>query len=421
MPPDRILRVVLGLAGALGLAALVAHPRVKEWEKRLGISLLLSSGLPFLLLGYFFRWEEIDILSERVLLDLRPAFTFGLGWIGFVVGSHFSVRKLDRLPRQLGGAIVAQAAAPMLTVVLLCAPLLVVLDAVPVGVDIWRYLVVLAACAAASAPINVAALSSTYGETKAALIDEITGLDELAALLLLGLLSIFYRPESSWILPSSAWFLVAIGLGTTLGALTYVMIRGATSEAEEIAYLLGSVALAAGAAGYLVLSVPVICAIAGALLANLPMRDPEGLRALLVQVERPFYLLFLIVVGASWRPLAWQGWALALVFVLGRVSGKGLGIIWAKHVGPPELPSPSQMAEALLPQSPIAILVIVASASLLNREEFVHWTIHAVIVGGVMTEAVVKLASWWSARAERQRLSPALPVPSPSPAPTEAP
>jgi len=59
-------------------------------------------------------------------------------------------------------------------------------------------------------------------------------------------------------------------MGGVLGILTYVLVRSAKGLAEEVAYLLGAVALSAGMAGYLAISPLVACAIAGALLTNLP-------------------------------------------------------------------------------------------------------------------------------------------------------
>src|SRR5438445_4199123 len=50
-----LLRVVLGLAAAFILAIIAAHPFVRRVERRLGLTVLLSSGLPFLALGYLFR------------------------------------------------------------------------------------------------------------------------------------------------------------------------------------------------------------------------------------------------------------------------------------------------------------------------------------------------------------------------------
>jgi hypothetical protein len=139
--------------------------------------------------------------------------------------------------------------------------------------------------------------------------------------------------------------------------------------------------------------VPVVCAVAGALLANLPMRDADGFKQILVDVERPLYLIFLVVVGASWRPTEWQGWILAPTFVFARVIGKRLGAIWAKRVGPRDLPSIRNLSLSLVPQSPVAIVAIVSAATLFRNQNIdrVRWAINAVIMGGVLTEIVVRV------------------------------
>jgi hypothetical protein len=109
-------------------------------------------------------------------------------------------------------------------------------------------------------------------------------------------------------------------------------------------------------------------------------------------VERPLYLLFLLFVGASWQPLEWQGWVLAVAFVVARVAGKSLGALWAKRLGPTELPPVKWLALALMPQSPIAIVVMVSAATLYPGEPpaVVRWSINAMIIGSVLTESVVR-------------------------------
>lgn len=144
-------------------------------------------------------------------------------------------------------------------------------------------------------------------------------------------------------------------------------------------------------AGYLALSVPVLCAVAGALLANLPAPDRVSLEKTLLDVERPLYLIFLLVAGASWRPDEWQGWVLAMPFVASRVIGKLLGAALCKR-NHAALPPTPVLTLALLPQSPIAIVVI-ASAALLPgvEKEFFRWATNAVVVGGLLTEIMVRL------------------------------
>ncbi len=399
MPNDRLPRIVFGLAIALGLAVLLAQPKVKAWERRFGVTVLISAGVPFLAMGAIFALDSIHILTPDVLVDLKPAFEFGLGWVGFVVGLHFDVRKLDALPASLGPVIVIESLVPMLTTAGLCGMALLGMGVPWASNDYARDALVLAACAAPSAPISMEIWERRVGLKAARMIDEVTSIDEVTGLVLLGVVAILFRPDNiatSWVLPPSAWLLVTLGLGGVLGILTYVLLRGARNAAEELTLLLGAVALSAGVAGYLALSVPVVCAIAGALLANLPIRDLEGLKKTLLDVERPIYLIFLLVVGATWRPLEWQGWVLAPAFVLARVAGKRLGAIWSKRVGPKGLPSARMLAIALAPQSPISIVVIVSATTLYQGDapERVRWAINAVIIGGVLTEVVVRMLEW---------------------------
>jgi len=403
MPPDRLPRIVLGLAVALGLAVLAAHPRVKAIERRLGVTVLISAGVPFLAMGAIFAQPSVGILTADIRRDLLPAFEFGLGWIGFVIGTQFDLHRLERLPSSLGSVIAIESLVPMLTTAGLCSMAFVGLGVPWRNVDFLRDALVLAACAAPSAPLAVELWRSRVGAKGADLLHEITLLDEVTALTVLGAVAIFFRPEASttrWVLPSSAWLLVTLGLGVVLGIVTYVLIRGAKSEAEELAFLLGAIALSSGMAGYLALSVPVVCAIAGAQLANLPLRDLTGLRKTLLDVERPLYLVFLLIVGATWRPTEWQGWVIAPAFVLARTAGKRLGAIWSRRVGPPELPSARAMALALTPQSPISIVAMVSAATLYqgSHPDRVRWGINAVIIGGVLTEIVVRFLERYYAK-----------------------
>ncbi len=397
MPHGHIATVVIGLAVALALAVLSSLPQVKALEQRLGVSVLLSTGLPFLLMGTIFRLDAVGILTPDVLADLRPAFEFGLGWIGFVVGMQFDVRRLDKLPRKLGAVIAIESFVPMAFTAALCTA-----GFVAVGKSWWdegfvRDAMILAACAGPSAPISVSFLARTIGRRPAEMIAEISVIDEIGCLALLGLVATFFRPaatQTQWVLPAaSAWLLITLGLGGVLGIITYILLRGAHTASEELALLLGAIALSSGMAGYLALSVPVVCAIAGALLANLPLRDPDGLRKTLGDVERPLYLVFLLVAGASWRPGEWQGWIVAPLFVFARVLGKYAGGILSHRVGPPELPAARDLAVALMPQSPISVVAMVSAATLYNADgaDRVRWAINAVIIGGVLTEVVIRV------------------------------
>jgi Kef-type K+ transport system membrane component KefB len=408
-----LLRVVLGLAAAFVLAVIAAHPAVRRVERRLGLTVLLSSGLPFLAMGVVFRHPSVGILTDDVVSDLRPALEFGLGWLGFVVGMQFDVRELDTMPDKIGTVVFAESALPFAMTALLCTAAFVGLDpqltfggAEPLGHQFMvaldraslRDALALGACAAPAAPVAAVAIARSAGSVPARIVARVTALNDVAGVIVLALICAFFRPTdelSAWKLPHIAWLFVTLGMGGVLGILAYILLRSAHGVAEEVAYLLAAIALSAGMAGYLAISPLVSCCIAGALLTNLPHERLAELKATIVEVERPLYLIFLLVAGALWDPTAWQGWALVPIFVLARVGGKIGGALIAVRTGPKELPDAGTLGLALSPQSPIAIATIVSYATLYKPPAdrgagSVPWLMTAVVGGAVLTELTVQ-------------------------------
>lgn len=388
MAHGSVARIVLGLVATLALAILANQPRVRRMSARLGMHAVSSTGLPFVILGAVFHLEAVGILTPTVLGHLRPAFEFGLGWIGFAVGMQFDLRRIERLPKGIASAVAIEVIAPMLAVAVAAGPVLLALRVFP-GEGFFRNLIVLCACAAASAPLDK---SFALTGPAAKFLRDVTKQDEVVSLALLGIVAVFFRPPNvgvHWHLPPSGWLLVALGVGALLGIVAFVLLRGARKASERIALLLGGVAFASGMAGALALSVPVTCAMAGALLANLPVPDDQGLRKIILDFEGPLYLVFLVVVGASWDPRPWQGWAIGVTLMVARAYGKALGgRLAARTVR--GLPREEVVFSALLPQSPVSVVIIVAAGMLdLGTDTPVTgWLVNAVIVSGVMSELV---------------------------------
>lgn len=387
-----LVRIVLTFTIAALLAALAGHPRVRALERSLGLTVFIASGLPFLLLGSWLT--SAGVLRESALVDLQPAYVFGLGWIGFVVGMTFDIRRIAKLPPELAPVILIFTAVPTLLTGVVTAVALMGLGVAP-GPDLVRDVLLLAACAAASAPAGLGMLLPR-GETAAGrYIVAITRIDQLAALVLLAFVAIAFRTDPGtvrWALPRSAWFLLTLGLGALFGFLAYMLTLRIGKRSEEAALLLGAVALAAGAASYLAISVPVVSAIAGAVLVNLPLVEPDRLQRILRDIERPLYLLFLFVVGTSWRPAEWQGWVLAAAFTAARGYGKIAAARWSQHVGPAELPNSRTLAVALMPESAIAVVIIFSAATLAGSQKgTLGWAINAVIIGSILTDILVQL------------------------------
>ncbi len=402
MQAPEIARVVIAVSVAMALAVLGAHPRVIRWERRFGLTVLASSGFPFLLLGIFFR--ELGILTADVLRDFRPLFEFGLGWVGLTIGTQLDLRRFDRLPASAAPVIALASLLPIVFAAVACSFTLTWLGLVP-GRGLIRDGLILMACAAVSAPANLELLLGRWKHSMQ-LVLAVTRIDQLAALAILAIVAIMFRPDRTatlWHLPRSGWFLMTLGLGALLGIVVYLLVRTATDRTEQLALLLGGVALSAGMAGYLALAVPVVCAIAGAVLTNFPMRNREPIVSTLRDVERPLYFLFLFILGASWRPDEWQGWFLGLVFAASRAYGKIAAMriaTWRDRRKARELPPWKPLAVSLLPESTIAIVVLFSATAIdgASANAPVRWAVNAVIVGSVLTEIAVQ----WYQRRERR-------------------
>jgi hypothetical protein len=289
---------------------------------------------------------------------------------------------------------------PILCAAIACSLTLAWLGVVP-GKGLIRDALILMACAAVSAPANLDLLLRRW-RSSVPLVLEVTRVDQLAALGILGLIAIMFRPDRTatlWHLPRSGWFLMTLGLGALLGIVLSLLVRNVKERTEELALLMGGVALAAGMAGYLALSVSVVGALAGAVLINLPTLHRGRIVETLRSVERPLYFLFLFIVGAAWRPDEWQGWVLGVVFALSRGYGKVIAARVASRIEP-NLPEWRALAVSLLPESTIAIVVLFSATALggAGSSAPVRWAVNAVIVGSVLTEIVVQA---WQRRERR--------------------
>jgi hypothetical protein len=319
-------------------------------------------------------------------------YEFGLGWIGFAVGMQLNLRRLDELPPSFTTTLVLMTLPATLLAAISCALFLAAIGLLH-GTGLLRDMLVLAGCAAVSAPANLRLLLRAAPPQATQIISAITQIDQVAAFAILALVASMFRPQATvlWRLPRSGWFIVMAGVGFLLGVVIYLLLRNVRSRTEEISLVIGGIALAAGTAGYLALSVPVVCALAGAVLANVPYPNRARLEATLGEFERPLYLLFLFLVGTTWRPLEWQGWVLGALFAVSRAYGKFVGARGAVRLAPDDLPTARNLTLSLLPESAVAIVVIFSLATLDPLPlPAIAWGINAVIVGSVLTEIYVQ-------------------------------
>ena len=131
---------------------------------------------------------------------------------------------------------------------------------------------------------------------------------------------------------------------------------------------------------------------AGVILANFPGSFQPRLLEMLSRLERPIYLLALVVVGALWNVDDWRGWLLMPVYMAARLGGKWLAAALAARSQDLPITAEESRALAVSPIGPLAIAIVV-NAQLLYPGGSISLVVSAVIGGGVLTEAFVQLVS----------------------------
>lgn len=385
------IKAILGLLVLFALAYIAGHPRVQRFERRLGVAQLVLAGFPFILLGLLGRSQ--GVLSDPVLDAIRPLLPLGLGWVGFAIGFRFDVRLFDNFPRVMLEAFVLTTLVPFAAIVGAAAIMLAIVEGISADAAFVRDALVLATAGAMTARTVVSLLARRNANpANIEKVQRLLQLEELAAFVGLILLGAFFRPTVSvgWELPAVGWVFITVGVGATLGVLIFAALRALKGANETAAVMLGSICLAAGIAGFLRLSPIVVCFLAGALLVNLPGTWKEHVRAALVRLERPVYLLFLVLAGAIWRADQWEAWVLMVFFVAARLGGRFLGVRLFARRHPEALGPIEQRHLAASPMGALSVAIVI-SAQFLYSGNTVPWIVHTIITGAIATELVVHL------------------------------
>lgn len=415
-PVGRVARVVIGLFALLALAVAAGHPAVRAFERRTGLGMFVATGLPFLVLGAVARLPALGILSEGIVRDLRPILEFGLGWIGFRVGTEFDVREIDRLPRGTGRLLAMQGVAAFVAAGLGSVAALGMVGAPVYGGAFLRDGLILGACAAVSAPSGARALEAigVLDDRGSRLIRKIAVLDDVIPIFVLCLVTSVFRPVDvgRWYLPALGWVFLQVGMGAALGALTVALVRSTPSPTQEVALTVGAVAFAAGMAGYLGFSPMVVGCVAGVVLTNVGGEGSTGAFAeQLRNLERPIYMTFFAIAGAMWEVTDWRGWAIVPLFVIARLFGKLLGArmaFVAEEVLPTtpdadgskrednafgnsleSIPDGRTLGIALIPTSAVSIAVMVGARQA-YPDSMAPYLETVVIMGAVAAELVLQ-------------------------------
>ncbi len=286
-----------------------------------------SAGALFLIIGVGLGPVGVGLFTRPVLLELDPLVDLMLGWVGWLLGVQLSWKDLKRVPGRVAAVAVMETAL---------SGLVVAMFLVAVGWGAWGWdsvvsLVIVATVASVSSPMLLALalgrFSGHSGLRRSLAVH--TTLSPVFAVVLLGLVQAFVplpRGQAE-VLGTTGTVLLGPMVGLLLGALFHLVTLTRLDDKDLFVVVVGFVALGSGMARMLGQSPLFVNLVAGFVVA-LRSRQRTRLFLSLREVERPFYLLLLVALGAVWRPPQdVMTWVAVGAMTAGRLGGKGLGAV----------------------------------------------------------------------------------------------
>lgn len=327
------------------------------------LAIHLTYGAEFAVVGVLLGPYVLNVLTPDIIDKLEPLINICLGWIGLMFGFQLRFKDLKLLP--LSNYAIAGIESATTFVIILAAFLIAKMSfgptlGYPSGGTAFAFVV--AAIAMVSSPSIIAAVikrSNAHGRVSRTL-QYISSFDNVLGLAAFGLIYPFFHyahQVGDVPLPGWAWLIISLFAGLALGALFHFFITPRATSNQNLMIAVGMVAFSTGIAYELHLSALFINVTVGAVLCNYSERYDRFYR-LLINAERPLYVILLILAGALWHASVLM-FALALIFIIMRAFAKTLGgmAAFARHrtvIGHPYL-----FGSALLAQGGMALAIAI--------------------------------------------------------------
>ncbi len=358
-----MVKVVVGIALLLAIA-LVGSRRTFT-RLPIGPRYVFLTGTEYILVGVALGSPFLGVLDEATLLSLTPLLSLALGAVGLLFGIQLELDKIRRLPLGYLFVVVSQAVITMALVFLPAYGLLrhIFIDSTSLALGA----LVVAASAGCSGQTTIALLSRELRPRASHFLDllrYIVSLDAVVGIGALGFAFSLTHTESPLGIPaavSAQWFFLSVFLAVMMGFLLHLLSQVHCSQEELLVFALGMVLFSGGTALYFRLSPLFVNMVMGVVMANLPGARDRVFH-LLARLEKPCYLVLLILAGAFCD--LGMSWALLLIptVVLLRGLGKLAGGLLGARMAPPEVGAPASMGLGLMSQGGMAVAMVLTYA-----------------------------------------------------------
>lgn len=320
------------------------------------------TGTEYLFLGLLLGPFFLNLLDEKTLTGLEPLSALLLGWIGLLCGFQFEIKELRRFPKIYLGAAITESFITF-SVVSSAAYFLI-----PLYFDLPKTTLIISAislgsAASCSAQTGLALLTAKIINKRSEIIlflKYISSIDSIMAFLLFAPVFFFTTqvfPKPSWYTTGGFEVFAVFVANACLILLFNLFLAQRRNKNELSLVLIGMVVLTSGAASTLQFSPLLANFLMGIFMVN-TTREKERIFSLLVNIEKPVYLLLLVFIGAYWVPDSFVFVLLAIVYCIIRLIGKFTGGFLAAKISYKQQKFPANPGLGLIEQGgiPLAIL-----------------------------------------------------------------
>ena len=348
------------------------------------------TGSEFLFLGLLLGPLFLNVLDREAQKDLFFLHAFLLGWIGLIFGFQFEMGKLRRFPR---GFVLAAITEGAVSFVLIYAAIQLTALSLPGAGHVVRVVdaLVLGAVGACTAQTGVALVASEHGPKFGKLVLFLRCVSSIGPLIPLVGFGLFFSfgnvSANSWLsgIGNGLIILLASCLGVLL--LIFLFLREPRQESELILLLLSTVTMGGGLSSVLGMSPLFFTFLLGILLVNM-CREKERLYQILISVEKPAYVLLLVLLGANWRLISVWVPMLAVVYCVYRGMAKvGAGVVASRIAGIERERLPGLSGLGLLHQGGLSLaMVLDFQQGFAGGGAF--WVVSVVLIGVLLNDVM---------------------------------
>jgi Kef-type K+ transport system membrane component KefB len=391
------MKLLLAACVLLGAAILASELVRLKQRLPLGFRAILYTYGEFVFLGFALGPRGFDLLSADFLSGMKPFIALGIGLMGLFYGLQFDWKTIKRFSARLFVLTIAQALFTFVFVFSAFILLFVLVNRAqsPLSIELAAALAAIASMTDPTA-ISILVRENNPRGPNSDLLRFIASVDGIAGLVLFNLVLSWVNPSlivsidaSHWV-NAAAWFGLSLGVGLLSGLLFCALLRRSAPPGEMAVYLSGVTILTSGLSWSCGLSPLFTMLAAGIVLANYSHRS-EIVYSALGKLERPAFIVFLVLVGAHWTPKFYFAFLLIPAYIGFRALGKYFGFQMASSAVRLPVKPHRELGLGLLSQGGLA-LAMTANLTILVREgpfESVLYLIQTVVLISILLNEFV--------------------------------